>query len=848
MALREIGAKLTLDGEAEWNKQMKAADRELANLKSELAATSAEFTGQANTVEALRARQQLQTQQADQQREKVRALAAAVADATEKYGENSTQVDKLTQKHNYARAALANMEQNLEETTGYLDEAEAAADGCATSIDQYGKKVKAAAAPTEKTADKVEDLADAEQDAKGGAGGLIAGLQKLVPQLNLAKTAANLTAAGLVAGIGKGFKQAFDWAMNLVESTAELRQELTQLEVSVGAAGAAMDADMTDAMRTVYEASGDMNTSIKTVSDLLQAGYSGSGMVQILEELRGAVIAFPDTLKIDSLAEGLQKTLSTGTADGQFKDMLERLGVDVDDFAAALADCSTAAERQQAVLAALAGTELPNLTAEYDAASESSSALADAQFDLEMANARLAESFEPAAAVVAEMKADFATAMADFMEMKALGATGDVANTLLRTVNRGGGDMDMQTLLDTLSTAGLRFDDVNRAAKDAGKSVADFINDEHSKQVQDAADKAEALAAAQEAEAQAAAEAAAAHQANLDALSATNDTVQDAVGQLAELQAEYDGIRAGIDNVASGFTDLSTATENYKTSADDMIDSLQSQIDYMSSYTSNLQAAKDMGLSDALIEELSDGSAQSAAYLEAIVADGGASIEELNAKFAEVETGKQAFVDTVAEALPGFTETIDAITTTLNDAVDDWNQNEAAQAAGADTIAGLKTGLDKYDEIFALGAKMGGAFEAGYKSALDQHSPSRAMARDARDTVAGAANEFRRELPLMRDLGGDLGESFLAGYQSAQDRAGALLRADSPGAAASALRAADSAESEVVGLLRAYLPDISRVAERPVMLDSGELVSATAGRMDEELGGRYNFENRGLAQ
>ena len=47
MALREIGAKLTLDGEAEWNREMKAADRELANLKSELAATSAEFTGQA---------------------------------------------------------------------------------------------------------------------------------------------------------------------------------------------------------------------------------------------------------------------------------------------------------------------------------------------------------------------------------------------------------------------------------------------------------------------------------------------------------------------------------------------------------------------------------------------------------------------------------------------------------------------------------------------------------------------------------------------------------------------------------------------------------------------------------
>lgn len=848
MALREIGAKLTLDGEAEWNKQMKAADRELANLKSELAATSAEFSGQANTVEALRAKQQLQTQQADQQREKVKALADAVADATEKWGADSQQVDKLTQKYNYARAALANMEGNLQETSDYLEEAETAADGCAKSIDGYGKKVKAAAAPTEKTADKVEDLADAEQDARGGAGQLIAGLQKLVPQLNLAKTAANLTAAGIAGGVVKGFKQAFDWAMNLVESTAELRQQLTSLETAAGAAGLSLDAGMTDAMRTAYEASGDMGTAIKTVSDLLQAGYTGSGMADVLNELRGAVIAFPDTLKIDSLAEGLQKTLSTGTADGQFKDMLERLGVDVDDFSASLADCSTAAERQQAVLAALAGTELSNLTAEYDAASESSRALADAQFDLEMANARLADSFEPVAAKLAEAKASWANFAASTLDAKALGGTiGQLLNVGFSSGKAAGAEKGLSTeeILTTMQTAGITFDELAAKAMAAGQSVGEFINALHADQVAEAAAASEDLAAQQEAEAQAAAEAAAAHQANLDALTETNDSVQEAVGQLAELQATYEGLRAGIDSVASGFSDLSTATDQYQTTAGSMIDALQSQIDYMADYEANLQAAKDMGLSDALVEELSDGSAQSAAYLEAIVADGGASIEELNAKFAEVETGKQAFVDAVAEMLPGFTETLASITTTLNDAVDDWNQNEAAQAAGVNTIEGLKSGLNKYSEIFALGQQMGQAFTAGYNSAMDIHSPSGVMAQAMDYTLAGALNEGQRRKKEMAALGGDLGGELLRGYQKAADSASAILRAESGGAAQSA---AAAAQSEVVGLLRAYLPEISRVAERPVMLDSGELVSATSGRMDEALGGRYINEDRGLAQ
>ena len=830
MALREIGAKLTLDGEAEWNKQMKAADRELANLKSELAATSAEFFGQANTVEALRAKQQLQAQQAAQQREKVKALADAVADATEKWGAESTQVDKLTKEYNYARASLANMEANLDETSDLLDEAEASADGCAASIDQYGKKVKAAAAPTEKTAGKVEDLADAEKDAKGGASGLLAGLQKLVPQLGLAQKAASLTAAGFAGAAVKGFKQAFDWAMNLVESTAELRQQLTQLETAVGAAGMTMDSDLTDAMRVVYEASGDMNTSIQTVSELLQAGYTSGGMVDVLEQLRGAVIAFPDTLKIDSLAEGLQKTLSTGAADGQFKDMLERLGIDTADFAASLAACTTSAERQQVVIDALAGSELADLTAVYDDASASSIALSDANFDLEMANARLADSFEPVAAKLAEVKASWAGFAASMLDARALGGSiGDLLGLGFSSGKAAGAEKGLSTeeILTTMQTAGLTFDDVASKAMAAGQSVGEFINALHADQVEEAAAAAEEFAAQEAAEAEAAAAAAAAQEAHRYGLEVTNDRVQDAVGRLAELQATYESIRAGIDSVATGFADLSAATDQYETSAGDMIDSLQSQIDYMNEYAANLQAAKDMGLSDALVEELSDGSAQSAAYLEAIVADGGESIEELNAKFAEVETGKQAFVDTVAEALPGFQETIAEITTTLNDAVDDWNQNEAAQAAGADTIEGLMTGLDRYDEIFALGQQMGQAFTAGYNQAMDIHSPSGVMAKAMDYTVAGALIEGRRQLPVMQDMGGSMGDSLLRGYRRASDGAAAILRAETAGSSGGA----QNADSDVVALLKALLR-----SDRAVVLEDGTIVGRWTERIDAALG------------
>lgn len=798
MALREVGAKLTLEGEAEWNRQMKAVDRELKNLKSELAASSAEFNGQANTVEALRAKQEILQKEYSQQTAKIHALRDAVDSAKVSWGENSEQVDKATQSLNYALAAQARIGNEISETNEYLKEAESAADGCATSIDGYGKKVKAAEGPTRKAADAADELADAERDAAGGAGGLLDALQQIVPQLNSVKTLSSLTAAGLVSGIGAAFKKTWDWAMGLVESTADLRKELTELEISCEAAGAALDGDMHSAMKIVYEATGDMGSAFKTVSTLLQADYSGSGMVAALDELRGAVIAFPETLKIDSLAEGLQKTLSTGTAAGQFKDMLERLGTDVDDFQENLGDCTTAAERQQVVLDTLASSGLREMTKEYRDASEASVALSDAQYELEMANARLGESFEPVAARLKETKANFAEFLANLLDAHALG--GNFVSALIAGVSSGAaaGDekgLSMEEIYETLEKAGESFETIFGSAERAGVSVGEFINQLHADQVREAAEAAEALAAQEEAEAEAAAAAAAAHKEAMENLGETNDAVQDAVGRLAELQAQYESIRAGIDGVASGFTNLKEATKQYETSVGDMVEALQSQIDYMAQYRENLAAAKDLGLSDALIEEFSDGSAQSAAYLQAIVADGGSSIEELNAKFAEVEEGKQVFVDTVAEMLPGFTETIDEITATLDDAVDDWNRYAEAYNAGEGTIDGLLAGLDRYDDVFDMGVSMAEAFNAGYKSAQDQHSPSRRARRMMGDTVEGLLLGGQDRMQEISSMGADMGDSLWRGFDRAAELTAAPVVIRQPGGRDVL---ADGARAEVV--------------------------------------------------
>ena len=79
------------------------------------------------------------------------------------------------------------------------------------------------------------------------------------------------------------------------------------------------------------------------------------------------------------------------------------------------------------------------------------------------------------------------------------------------------------------------------------------------------------------------------------------------------------------------------------TSVSDMIGSLDSQIAFMEKYADNMRRAAELGIDEGLLQELSDGSVESAKYLQAIVDDGGKHMTQLNAKFKKVNDGKTEF-------------------------------------------------------------------------------------------------------------------------------------------------------------------------------------------------------------
>ncbi|MBQ8389993.1 MAG: hypothetical protein IJX52_03325, partial [Oscillibacter sp.] len=122
--------------------EMEDVDRRLRSLQEELGYTEASFRGQANTVEALTAKDRLLRKEIEQQTEKVWALEKAMDRAADAYGDNDKRTEEYRQSLYKAKRELVDMEDELKDTDKYLDEARRSTDTCADSIDEFGREVK----------------------------------------------------------------------------------------------------------------------------------------------------------------------------------------------------------------------------------------------------------------------------------------------------------------------------------------------------------------------------------------------------------------------------------------------------------------------------------------------------------------------------------------------------------------------------------------------------------------------------------------------------------------------------------------------------------------------------------
>lgn len=193
-----------------------------------------------------------------------------------------------------------------------------------------------------------------------------------------------------------------------VPATAELREDLSRLD-----ANALENAVSIDTARKAWKEfavqSGETDSAVEAVSNLLQAGFTESNLQKAVEGLAGAAQRFPDTLKVESLADSLQETLATGAATGQFAELMERLGLSVEDFDTAMAECASDAEKQNLALQTLAAAGLNDSYNAWKQTNEEMIRNKESSLALELAMAELAE-------VVLPFVTEGTKKMAEFIE------------------------------------------------------------------------------------------------------------------------------------------------------------------------------------------------------------------------------------------------------------------------------------------------------------------------------------------------------------------------------------------------------------------------------------------------
>lgn len=303
-----IEAGIKLDGEKEFKSAVSSCGKEISKLGSESDVIKEKFAGQANSLEALRAKHDVLSKTLDAQKRKYdetqKGLDHAkesyanvgkgldnlyarmekqqdkLKDLTSIYGESSEEVKKqkeeITKLSNAIREGEGNYEKagarigkwevdlnkaeaqvlrsnrSLEQNATYMKEAEGATDKCATSIDEYGKKTKKAA----------EQADDFGKTAK-------AGIDELAGILAAAGVAAKVT------DIARSLKECVDAANQFETAMAKVYTIGDESSVSV------------DAMRkSVLELSNATGTASKDVAEdvynALSAGQNTADAVNFV--------------------------------------------------------------------------------------------------------------------------------------------------------------------------------------------------------------------------------------------------------------------------------------------------------------------------------------------------------------------------------------------------------------------------------------------------------------------------------------------------------------------------------------------------------------------------------------
>lgn len=374
MAVREIKTSISLDGEKAFRQAVNDASRAMRVMNAELKAIGAEFGVTGDKQQFLTQKSNNLRQAIAQQEQIVQALSGAVSDSAQKYGDAAQQTDGYRIKLDNAKAALSRMKQELAATDREAEE-------LGRDSTRVGRQIE-------------DGIGDGAKEAQESLSDMMRQMQEDIGSI---KGSAAFTVTTQITG---GIVDVVNNLAGFVESSRDYRRQMAYLEESARNAGMDWD-EVQNFVFQIASLTGDMDGAAEAMTNLLRTGLKGPDLQNAIDLLTGASILWGDTLKIENLAESLQESIATGEATGAYGELLERLGMDLESYKAAMEGLSEE-ERAIGSLTFLSNNGLLQTTEEFK---ERNSALIEAQraqLEAQQAWAELAEELEPLSTKITE--------------------------------------------------------------------------------------------------------------------------------------------------------------------------------------------------------------------------------------------------------------------------------------------------------------------------------------------------------------------------------------------------------------------------------------------------------------
>lgn len=166
--------------------------------------------------------------------------------------------------------------------------------------------------------------------------------------------------------------------------------------------------------------------------------------------------------------------------------------------------------------------------------------------------------------------------------------------------------------------------------------------------------------------------------------------VKDVQEELDALSTAYSdaqkAARESIDSQIGLFDELETESD---WSAQKIISNWNAQKDAFTKYQTNLQKAKKLGLDDAIVTQLSDGSEESMQILAALVNDTKIRVADINKAFEGLDQSKENVSRTIADIQVDFTDTLEDI---------EADARRHGITIGKNLVAGITDGVNAIDD------------------------------------------------------------------------------------------------------------------------------------------------------